>query len=142
MTARVFHCTDCGRVINTEMVQCKYCGVSIDRKEAEAAADLEERVNLAGYKASLVLQLGLWMPVGLLMGLIPFIGVGLVGIAGFLVLLIAVPIAAGRWFQKFSDLKTDHPDFRVSRRKVMFGLAIWGFFALLAFLRILALIWS
>jgi len=90
MESQVFDCLNCGRTINTQMERCKYCEFPVDREEAEAAADLQERINVAGYKAGLVFQLALWMPVGLLMGLVPFIGVGIVGLAGFTVLLFVV----------------------------------------------------
>ena len=120
---RTFRCPNCDKVIDTSMTACRHCSTPIDRNAAEAAADLQEKVNQAGFDASIVKQLGIWMPVSLLVAFLPIIGI--VGLLGQVVLFFAVPVFFIRWWIKYSGIQTRDPDFKSAKRATMIGLLIW-----------------
>jgi hypothetical protein len=68
----------------------------------------------SGFDASIVKQLGIWLSVSLLMAFIPVIGI--VGLIGFFVLLVAVPIFFLRWWIKYFRIQTNDPDFKSAKR--------------------------
>lgn len=118
---RVFQCPNCKQTIDTRAEQCRFCSAPIDAADAERAAALLERVNQACSDASylrIALVCGL---VFLAMAFVPFMG--LLGIAGYYFLLIAIPVWTIRWWVRFGRLKAEEGDFRKAR-KTMLLLAI------------------
>jgi hypothetical protein len=135
MPIRVFRCPNCNKAIDTTMSQCRYCAVPIDPNAAEAAATLQEKVNQAGFDAAIVKQLAIWMPVSLLVMFLPI--VGFIGLLGFYVLIIAVPIFLIRWWIKFRGIKTTDPNFKSAKRSILIAVIIWALFMVPGSLRLL-----
>src|ERR1035438_4524262 len=55
--------------------------------------------------------IGFW-----LLAFVPFMG--LVGLVGYYVLLVLVPVLAIRWWVRFSSLRSEDPDYRRAKRNV------------------------
>ena len=111
------------------MSQCKHCSSQIDPRAAEAAADLHEKIHQAGFDAAMLKQAAIWMPVSLLLMFVPV--VGMVGLFGYFVLLVAVPVLFIRWWTRFHGIPADAPDYRSSKNLTLIALGVWGIFALL-----------
>lgn len=45
--ATVFNCSNCGKLINTHIEKCRYCGTTIDKEESQKLADQLQTVNYA-----------------------------------------------------------------------------------------------
>ena len=132
---QVYDCPSCRQTINTSHRQCPYCSAPIDAEAADAAAALTTKVSQACNDASYVRILAGSLLGFFLLYLVPFMG--LVGIVGYYLLLVLVPILAIRWWVKFSSIHTDDPDYRRAKRNVMIALAIWVAFLLFVSVRII-----
>lgn len=83
-----FPCPNCHEFINTGLDKCRHCSSLIDPRLADAALQLQEKVNTACNSASLIRNMAGVMWVFFFIGFIPFIKV--VGAIGILVLFILV----------------------------------------------------
>jgi hypothetical protein len=135
MAIRVFQCPNCNQAIDTTMSQCRHCAIPIDPKAAEAAANLQEKVNQADFDAAIVKQLAIWMPVSLLVMFIPIAGI--IGLFGFYTLIFAVPIFLIRWWIKFHGVQTTDPNFKSAKRSILIAVIIWALFMVPGLLRLL-----
>lgn len=131
---RVFECPSCSQTINTSLSQCPFCSAPIDGQAAEAAATHTTKVSQACNDASYVRILAGSLVVFWLLTIVPFMG--LVGIVGYYVLLVLVPVLAIRWWVRFSSLRADDPDYRRAKRNVRIALVIWVVFLMLFTIRI------
>jgi hypothetical protein len=134
---RVFECPNCRQTINTSLTQCPYCSAPVDAQAAEAAAEVTSKVSQACSDASYVRILagsliGFW-----LLAFVPFMG--LVGLVGYYVLLVLVPVLAIRWWVRFSSLRSEDPDYRRAKRNVGIALVIWVVFLLIFSIRIIGI---
>ncbi len=132
-SVRVFECPSCRQTINTSLRQCPYCSAAVDPRAAEAAAELTSKVSQACNDASYVRILAGSLVGFFLLALVPFMG--LVGIVGYYVLLVLVPILAIRWWVRFSAVQTADPDYRRAKRNVGIALVIWAAFLLFTSVR-------
>jgi len=64
---------------------------------------------------------------------------GLVGLVGYYVLLVLVPVLAIRWWVRFSSIGSDDPDYRRAKRNVGIALVIWVVFLLIFSIRIMGI---
>jgi hypothetical protein len=131
---RVFECPSCRQTINTSLSQCSYCSTPIDPQAAEAAAVLTTKVSQACSDASYVRILAGSLVVFWLLTIVPFMG--LIGVVGYYVLLVLVPVLAIRWWMRFSSLRSVDPDFRRAKRNVVIALIVWVVFLLIFSIRI------
>ncbi|HKR27449.1 MAG TPA: hypothetical protein VJS11_08335 [Acidobacteriaceae bacterium] len=72
-----------------------------------------------------------------LLFLVPFLGI--VGVAGYYVLLVLVPIMAIRWLVRDASLRTQDRDFGRAKRNVGIALALWTAFFLFTSIRFVVL---
>jgi hypothetical protein len=131
---RVFECPNCGETINTSVTQCPYCAAPVDRSAAEAGADLTSKVSQACSDASYVRILAGSIIAFFVLFLVPFLGI--VGLVGYYVLLVLVPVMAFRWLIRYRSLRTPDPDFRRAKRNVGVALILWAAFLLFTSIRI------
>jgi hypothetical protein len=119
---QTFPCPNCNEIINDSMQTCRYCSTPIDRKAAEAAAELQAKVNQACSDASYLKTAALVMFAFLGLSLIPFIPLVF---WGFLFTFFAVIGMVVRWQKNFSGLKTNDPDYKKARRSKNLALVLW-----------------
>ena len=131
----VFDCLGCGQTINTSVSECPYCSTKVDRDAAYAAAKLTTQVSQACNDASYVRILAGTIVGFFLLTIVPFLGI--VGVVGYYVLLVLVPILAIRWWIRFASLRTQDHDFRRAKRNVVIALAIWVVFLLFTSIRVI-----
>jgi 4-hydroxybenzoate polyprenyltransferase len=131
---RVFECPSCKETINTSISRCPYCSTEIDPQAADAAAGLTSRVSQACNDASYIRIVAGCLVGFFLLTLVPFMG--LVGIGGYYVLLVLVPILTIRWLVRFASLRSDDSDYRRAKRNVGIALAIWAAFVLFTSVRL------
>ncbi len=112
----IFACPNCKETIDTKAETCRFCGFKVDREVAPAAAALMARINQALSDASYMRSTALALPVFLVLRFVPFIA--MLGSIGFLVVSVAVPIWAARWWRKFSKIETDDAEFQKARKTV------------------------
>lgn len=130
---RVFECPNCRETINTSIAQCPYCSAPIDRNAAEAAADLTSKVSQACSDASYIRILAGSIIAFFFLFLVPFLGI--VGVVGYYVLLVLVPVMAIRWLVRYASVRTQDGDFRRAKRNVGIALAVWAAFLLFTSIR-------
>jgi hypothetical protein len=123
---RVFECPNCRETINTSVSRCPYCSSTIDQNAASAAAELTSRVSQACSDASYIRILAGSIVAAWLLILVPFLSI--VGVVGYYVLLVIVPMLELRWWTRFYSLRTDDPDFRRAKRNVVIGAVLWALF--------------
>jgi hypothetical protein len=107
-TVRVFHCPKCNRVIRTTVEKCKYCSTPIDARQAEAAADLEDRLSSVDFDLSRT------------------------GSRGPLFEIVLAPIAFVHTWRELGKMPHDHPEVSALRRKAWTNL--WSWILAMAFL--------
>ncbi|HVF49394.1 MAG TPA: hypothetical protein VNA19_04870 [Pyrinomonadaceae bacterium] len=117
-----FPCPSCREIINDTMQTCKYCGAPIDKGIAQAAAEVQSKVNQACSDASYLKTTALVMWVCLGLSFIPY--VPLVS-WGFLLTFIALVVLLIRWQTKFSDINTPDPDYQKARRSKNLAFILW-----------------
>jgi hypothetical protein len=130
---RVFECPSCRETINTSVTQCPYCSALVDRNAAEAAAELTGKVSQACSDASYVRILAGSIVAFFFLFLVPFLGI--VGLAGYYVLLVLVPVMAIRWWIRYASLRTQDRDFGRAKRNVVIALALWAAFLVFTAIR-------
>jgi hypothetical protein len=114
--ARMFQCPNCNETIDASATQCRFCSVAIDPEQAEAASVVMAKVNQACSDASFLKTAAGAILVAFAFQFVPIVS-GL-GALAFLVLLVAVPAMALRWWVKFSRVVTKESDFKRARRTV------------------------
>lgn len=131
---RVFECPSCRETINTSVTQCPYCSAPVDRNAAAAAADLTSRVSQACSDASYVRILAGSIIAFFVLFLVPFLG--FLGLVGYYLLLVLVPVMSVRWWIRYASIRTQDPDFRRAKRNVGIALILWAAFLLFTSIRI------
>ena len=120
--SQTFPCPNCNEIINDSMQTCRFCSTPIDREAAEAAGDLQGKVNQACSDASYLRTAAVVMFTFLGLSLIPFVPFVF---WGFLFTFIAVIVMIVRWQKNFSGLKTNDPDYENARRSKNLALVLW-----------------
>jgi hypothetical protein len=115
-TVRLLQCPNCKETIDASSQQCRFCLAPIDPVAAQAAADVMAKVNQGCSDASFLKTAAGAILVAFAFRFVPIVS-GLGNLA-FLVLLVAVPAMAIRWWIKFSGIATDEADFRSAKRTV------------------------
>ena len=112
----MLQCPSCNETIDASSQQCRFCLAPIDPVAAQAAADVMSKVNQACSDASFVKTAAGAILVAFVLRFVPFVS-GLGNVA-FLVLLMAVPAMAIRWWVKFLGIETNEADFRRAKKTV------------------------
>ena len=113
---RMLQCPSCNETIDASSQQCRFCLAPIDPIAAQAAADVMSKVNQACSDASFLKTAAGAILVAFVLRFVPFVS-GLGNVA-FLVLLMAVPAMAIRWWVKFLGIETNEADFRRAKKTV------------------------
>jgi hypothetical protein len=119
-----FPCPNCKEIINTSMEKCGFCSAVIDPALAQAAADVQKKVNDAYNDASIIRNMAAVMWVFFLVRFIPFVGI--VGWIGMMGLMGVVPIKLILWQVKFGPIKTADPDYKRAKTNRTIALLIWS----------------
>jgi len=125
---RVFQCPNCKETISTSAQQCRFCYIQIDRRLAEAAADLMDELNQACSEAADVSSM-----------LSDF------GVYGWLVaIVISRPTKGIRWLVRFGAIRSEDPGFVDARRHVLHVVWVSAIVYVLLILFVLASVlgWS
>jgi hypothetical protein len=108
----------------------------VDREAAQKAALLMAKINQACSDASYMKSTALALPVFFLLRFAPIIS--MLGIIGFIGLLIGIPVWALRWALKFGAITSDDADFIRARKTVkIIGIIVTillVFFAIVPFI--------
>ena len=127
---RVFLCPACRETIALGCERCRFCSVVIDQKEAAAAADLMDRVNLACSEADDIRALLPWGQSGP-----AFVPSSRRGDTYLLPILIA------RWWFRFASLRLDDEDLIRARQDMgQYAFITVGALAFVALLALLSFI--
>lgn len=118
-----FRCPNCNEFINTDADTCRFCFAPVNRGEAEAAAEVQTKVNRACSDASYIRIVAGAMLAFLGISYVPFIGG--VGACGFGITVLAVPVMLLLWQSRFGKLETDDPDFTSARKTKNTAFIIW-----------------
>jgi Trk-type K+ transport system membrane component len=124
-TVKVFPCPNCHETINTSMQQCAFCGVPIDSAAAEASAAFTSRISAAVSDASYLSILGWALITFTVLMFVPFLG--LLGGVGLIVLRVAIPIMAIRWWIRYGKLKSADPDLKKARTRAIVMTVVAAF---------------
>lgn len=119
---RTFPCPTCQEIINDQTETCRFCSAPVDRKVAEAAAEIQERVNQACSDSSYIKIAAVTMFIFLGLSFVPFLPIVY---WGFFVTFFAVIIMIFRWQIRFSKLPTIDPDFKQAKRSQYISLTLW-----------------
>jgi hypothetical protein len=112
----IFECPNCKETIDSTAEKCRFCGLVVDREAAQKAALFLAKINQACSDASYMKSCAWALPVFYLLRYVPFLG--LLGVVGFLGLLIGLPIWALRWWLKYGSLMMEDADFIRARNTV------------------------
>jgi hypothetical protein len=119
--AGIFPCPSCGQIIYSDAEKCRFCSVTIDRKSAALGAEVQARVNTACNQAKLLRNSAAVMWGFFLLGLIPFLPLGL----GFTILFFVIPVWLVYWQVKFGRIQTQDADYARAKRDRLIALIIW-----------------
>ena len=101
---------------------CPFCGGTIDRQAASAAAEVQDKVNQAYSDASYTRTAAIAMFVFLGLSFVPLIPVVY---WGFLATFVAVIVMVIRWQVRFGKLQTSDPDYRLAKSRRNVALVLW-----------------
>src|ERR1044071_7247226 len=118
--ARLFPCANCGEIIYSDSTTCRFCKAPVDRPAAEAAADVQKRVNDAVNLAKWTRNIAgvMWAFIGL--GLI----IGLVSLAATACIFL-IPASLIYWQIKYGGIKTADVDFKKTGRIRLIAILLW-----------------
>ena len=119
---RTFRCIKCNEVVNDSMDVCPFCGVTIDRQAASAAAEVQDKANQAYSDASYLRAASIAMFVFLGLSFIPLIPAVY---WGFLGAFGAVFVMVVRWQMRFGKLQTSDPDYLLAKSRKNVALVLW-----------------
>jgi hypothetical protein len=120
---KTFPCPNCHEFINSGMEKCKYCSITIDPQVANAAVELQDKVNRSCNEASLLRNIAGAMWVGFFVRFVPFIGI--VGLIIMVIGFIVVPPWLIYWQIKFGRIKTADVDYKRANRNWFGALVLW-----------------
>lgn len=115
-------CPNCNEIVNDSMRECRFCHAPIDPQAAQAAGELQAKVNDACSEASYTATAAYVMFAFLVLDLIPFIP--LVWLA-YLLTFFAVIFLIVRWQVKFGGLQTRDPDYKRALFSRNVALVLW-----------------
>lgn len=117
---RILPCPNCKQMIYSDAPQCRFCSAPLDRQTAEAAADVQERVNDACNQAKWIRNMAgaMWV----LFAISFILTAGTVGLFG---LFFLIPAYLVYWQVKYGSLKTDDPDYQKAKRDRLIALLLW-----------------
>jgi len=122
-----FPCPRCREIISLGAERCKYCGVLIDAKHAEALNVDYQKVTDAVTMAN-TFKLSIWAAI--LITVVLAVVVLSHSLAGSTPILIPVgsisaTFYALNWFRKYGRIRTDDPDFPEALRAMRWALIVW-----------------
>jgi hypothetical protein len=108
-------------MIYSDTETCRFCSVPVDRQAAEAAANLQKRVNDA-------VSLAKWIrnTAGVMWGLV---ALGLIfgtAMLGALACIVLIPVAVIYWQITYGKLTTADPDYPKAKRDRTIALLLWS----------------
>lgn len=118
-----FRCSSCNEFISTDADRCRFCSTPVDRGSAEAASALQQKVNKACSDASYIKIVAASMYAFFGITFLPFVRV--IGVVGFIITLIAVPVMLLIWRNRFGSLETNDPDFMNAKRSKNAAFFLW-----------------
>ena len=119
---KTFPCPNCHEFINSGMEKCKYCSITIDPQMANAAVELQDKVNRSCNEASLLRNIAGAMWVGFVVRFVPFIGI--VGLIIMVIGFIVVPRGSSTGRLSSAESK---PLTSITNGLSEIGLALWFF---------------
>jgi NADH:ubiquinone oxidoreductase subunit 6 (subunit J) len=120
-----FPCPSCKEIINDKAEQCKYCGAPIDKGVAQAAAEVQSKVNQAYSDASYLKSTAFAMCTLLAISAIPFVPFVPLMFYGAVFIFPVLLVMLVRWQLKFSNINTPDPDYQKARRNKNIALVLW-----------------
>jgi uncharacterized membrane protein len=105
------------------MEKCKYRSITIDPQVANAAVELQDKINRSCNEASLIRNIAGAMWVGFLVRFIPFISI--VGLVIMVIGFVVVPPWLIYWQIKFGRIKTADIDYKRAKRNWLGALVLW-----------------
>jgi hypothetical protein len=119
---RRFPCPSCRQIITDQVEQCQFCGAPVDKGIAQAAADIQDKVNQAYSDASFLRSAAAGMWVLLALSLVPFIPFVYYG---FFFTFFIVIVLFIRWQVRFNNINTSDPDYVKAKRNKNLSLVLW-----------------
>ena len=119
--ARIFPCSNCGEIIYSDSLNCRFCKAPVDRAAAEAAADNQKQVNNAVNLSKWIRNAAgaMWVFVGL--GL--FLGLSFLFATAAIFL---IPAGLVYWQYRYGGMETADADYEKTKRERMIALLLWA----------------
>lgn len=121
--AQTVQCQNCLEFVNSSLTNCRYCGAVIGSENATAEEDAQSKIAQAirdGNFLKLLLRVLAVCFIALTFSIF-----SKVALAGFLILLVVVPLLQIRWWAKYRNLQTEDADYQTAKRETIMSAVVW-----------------
>lgn len=117
-------CYNCLEFVSATLTNCRYCGAVITVENAPVEETAQSKLAQASRDGSFLKLLSRALVVCFLA--LTFSIFSKLALAGFLLLLVAVPILLVHWWVKHGRLQSEEQVYYTAKRNAVFSAVLWG----------------
>mgnify|MGYP000246397226 CR=1 FL=1 len=117
-------CHNCLEFVSASLTNCRFCGAVITAENVRVEETLQAKLAQANREGNLLKLLSRALTVCFLA--LTFSIFSKLALAGFLLLLVVVPILLVRWWVKYGRLPSEEQAYLTAKRDAIFSAVIWG----------------
>ncbi len=116
-------CQNCLEFVSSSLTNCRYCGAVLGDENATSAEDAQSNIAHACRDGKFLKLMSRALAVCFIA--LTFSIFSKLALAGFLILLVAMPILLIRWWIKYRSLQTEDQDYQEAKRETIMLAVIW-----------------
>lgn len=117
-------CKNCLEFINASLTNCRYCGAVISLETATAQDEAKSKLADASRDGFFLTTMARALAICFIA--LTFSILSKLALAGFLILLVAVPLMLVRWWIKYRGLQTEEHNYKIAKLKTIMAAVVWG----------------
>ncbi len=116
-------CQNCLEFSDSSLTNCRYCGAVIDFDPLPVEEQVQSKFAQACRDGNLLMVMSRALAVCFIALTFSFLTT--LALAGFLILLVAVPLMQVRWWMKYGRLPAENMAYQQARREAIVSAVVW-----------------
>ncbi len=116
-------CQNCLEFVSSSLTNCRYCGAVISFETAPVEDDAQSKIAQAGRDGKFLKFMSRALAVCFIA--LAFSVFSKLALAGFLILLVVVPLLLIRWWAKYRNLQTEDQAYETAKGDAVLSAVTW-----------------